>query len=403
MTDLTPADLPSVAQQELELASLAIHADDAWALDSAIAPPIHQSSTFRAGSAEEFVEMATQPRHARYYTRYGNPTLVRAEQVIAQLEGAEAALLTASGMGAITTSVLALVSQGDHIVAQRNHYMGTSKLLTEILPRFGVSATLVDQTEVAAFAAAITPHTRLILVETPANPTMQLTDLAAVAALARGRGILTFADNTFASPVNQRPLAHGIDLVMHSATKYLGGHHDLSAGVVAGAQPLIDQIWDAHLVVGGVLGPIDGWLLLRGLRTLVVRVERQNRTALAVAHFLADHPAIEQVHYPGLPSHPQHALAQCQMHGFGGVLSFAVAGGYAATQRFIAALRLPKQAVSLGGYESLIVHAAAMWVGTLGEVGLSQASIQPNLVRLAVGLEGERDLVADLRRALEET
>jgi methionine-gamma-lyase len=402
MTDLTPTDPSSAVQQELELASRAIHADDGWTLDSAIAPPIHQSSTFRAGSAEEFAEMATQPHHARYYTRYGNPTLARTERVIAELEGAEAALLTASGMGAITTSVLALVSQGDHLVAQRNHYMGTTKLLTEILPRFGVSSTLVDQTDVAAFAAAITPRTRLILVETPANPTMQLTDLAAVAALARTHGILTFADNTFASPINQRPLAHGIDLVMHSATKYLGGHHDLSAGVVAGAQPLIDKIWDAHLVVGGVLGPIDGWLLLRGLRTLVVRVERQNRTALAVAHFLAEHPAIEQVHYPGLSNHPQHVLARRQMNDFGGVLSFAVKGGYAATQRFIAALRLPKQAVSLGGYESLIVHAAAMWVGTLGEAGLHQAGIQPNLVRLAVGLEDERDLVTDLGRALQE-
>lgn len=382
------------------LASLVIHADDELATDSAIAPPIHQTSTFRAGSAADFAAMATQPRHARYYTRYGNPTLERAETIIAQLEGAEAALVTGSGMGAITTTILALVQSGDHIVAQRNHYMGTTKLLTEVLPRFGVTATLVDQTDVAAFAAALRPETKLLLVETPSNPTMQLTDLPAIADLARSRNILTFCDNTFASPYNQRPLAHGIDLVMHSATKYLGGHHDLSAGVVAGSQALLAKIWEAHMVVGAVLGPIDGWLLLRGLRTLAVRVKQQNQTALAIARYLERHPAIEQVYYPGLPSHPQYALAQRQMKGFGGVLSFAVKGGYGATQRFISALKLPTQAVSLGGYESLVVHAAAMWEGTLGEAGLIEAGIQPNLVRFSVGLEDEQDLIADLQQAL---
>ncbi len=389
-------------ENDWSLASLVIHADDEFATDSAIAPPIHQTSTFRAGSAADFAAMATQPRHSRYYTRYGNPTLERAETIIAQLEGAEAALVTGSGMGAITTTILALVQSGDHIVAQRNHYMGTTKLLTEILPRFGMTATLVDQTDVAAFAAALRPETKLLLVETPSNPTMQLTDLQAIADLARPRNILTFCDNTFASPYNQRPLAHGIDLVMHSATKYLGGHHDLSAGVVAGSQALLAKIWEAHMVIGAVLGPIDGWLLLRGLRTLAVRVKQQNQTALAIAQYIERHPAIEQVYYPGLPSHPQYALAQRQMKGFGGVLSFAVKGGYGATQRFISALKLPTQAVSLGGYESLVVHAAAMWEGTLGEAGLMEAGIQPNLVRFSVGLEDEQDLLADLQQALAQ-
>lgn len=400
MQQSDPTHSRSVTIDEWSLASLVIHADDEFATDSAIAPPIHQTSTFRAESAADFAEMATQPRHPRYYTRYGNPTLERVERIIAQLEGAESALVTGSGMGAITTTILALVQSGDHIVAQRNHYMGTTKLLTEILPRFGVTATLVDQTAVAAFAAAVRPETKVILVETPSNPTMQLTDLQAIADLARQRGILTFCDNTFASPYNQRPLTHGIDLVMHSATKYLGGHHDLSAGVVAGSQELLTKIWEAHMVVGAVLGPIDGWLLLRGLRTLAVRVKQQNQTALAIAQCLERHPAIEQVYYPGLPSHPQHALAQRQMKGFGGVLSFAVKGGYAATQRFISALKLPTQAVSLGGYESLVVHAAAMWEGTLGEAGLIEAGIQPNLVRFSVGLEDEQDLLADLQQAL---
>lgn len=400
MQQADPDDQEHTALNDWALASLVIHADDEFAIDSAIAPPIHQTSTFRAGSAAGFAAMAMQPRHARYYTRYGNPTLERVEKIIAELEGAASALVTSSGMGAITTTVLALVQAGDHIVAQRNHYMGTTKLLTEILPRFGVTATLVDQMDIAAFAAALRPETKLILVETPSNPTMQLTDLQAIADLARPRGILTFCDNTFASPYNQRPLAHGIDLVMHSATKYLGGHHDLSAGVVAGSQLLVEQIWNAHMVVGAVLGPIDGWLLLRGLRTFAVRVKQQNQTALAIAQWLERHPAIEQVYYPGLASHPQHALAQRQMRGYGGVLSFGVKGGYAATQRFIAALKLPTQAVSLGGYESLVVHAAAMWEGTLGEAGLVEAGIQPNLVRFAVGLEDEQDLIRDLQRAL---
>jgi methionine-gamma-lyase len=398
----TQIERDALAVNDWSLASLVIHADDEFATDSAIAPPIHQTSTFRAGSAADFAAMATQPRHSRYYTRYGNPTLERAETIIAQLEGAEAALVTGSGMGAITTTILALVQSGDHIVAQRNHYMGTTKLLTEILPRFGVTATLVDQTDVAAFAAALRPETKLLLVETPSNPTMQLTDLQAIADLARPRNILTFCDNTFASPYNQRPLAHGIDLVMHSATKYLGGHHDLSAGVVAGSQALLAKIWEAHMVIGAVLGPIDGWLLLRGLRTLAVRVKQQNQTALTLAQALERHPAIEQVYYPGLPSHPQYALAQRQMKGFGGVLSFAVRGGYGATQRFISALKLPTQAVSLGGYESLVVHAAAMWEGTLGEAGLIEAGIQPNLVRFSVGLEDEQDLLADLQQALAQ-
>jgi cystathionine beta-lyase/cystathionine gamma-synthase len=380
--------------------SLLIHADASLEDDSSIAPPLHQTSTFRAASAEQFAAMATLPRHARYYTRYGNPTLARAEAVLAALEGAEAAMLTASGMGAIATAIIALVGQGDHIVAQRNHYMGTSKLLAETLPRFGVSATLVDQTDPAAFAAALRPNTRLIVLETPSNPTMQLTDLRAVADLARPREILTLADNTFATPINTRPLEHGVDLVVHSATKFLGGHHDLSAGVVLGPGALIERIWDTSIVLGAVLGPFDGWLLLRGLRTLGLRVERHNQNALAIARFLAGHPAIEAVFYPGIEQHPQHALARRQMSGFGGVMSFAVRGGYAATRRFIAGLRLPAQAVSLGGFETLVVHAAAMWEGTLGPEGMVEAGIQPNLVRLSVGLEDERDLIDDLGQAL---
>ena len=384
----------------LDVASIVIHGDDGIEPVTDVAPPLHPTSTFAANDAAEFAAMATDARHPRYYTRYGNPTHQRVEAVLAALEGAEAAMLTASGMGAIATAVLTLVGAGDHVVAQRNHYMGTAKLFDELLPRFGVRTTIVDQTDIAAFEAALEERTRLIVVESPANPTMQLTDLHAVAALAQTRGIVTLADNTFASPLNQRPLDLGIDLVMHSGTKYLGGHHDLVAGVVMGRQEAIDRIWETSLVLGATLGPFESWLLLRGLRTLPLRVRQHNESGLAVAQFLSEHPGIEAVHYPGLPSHPQHDLARCQMTGFGGTLSFQIAGGYKETECFMARLRLVKQAVSLGGFESLAVHAAAMWAGTLTDEQVRAAGVMPNLVRLSVGLEAVSDVIADLDQAL---
>ena len=244
------------------------------------------------------------------------------------------------------------------------------------------------------------PETRLLMVETPANPTLALTDLAAVAALARARGALTVADNTFASPINQRPLSLGIDVVVHSATKYLGGHHDLTAGAIVAGTDLVERIWDSAIVLGSVLGPHDAWLLLRGMRTLGVRVQRCNESALRIARFLQDHPAVEQVHYPGLDSHPQHALARRQMSGFGGVLAVQVAGGYREAERAMSRLRVFTQAVSLGGVESLAAHAAAMWSGTLSDDAMRDAGIAPNLIRLSVGLEDADDLIEDLAQAL---
>jgi len=341
--------------------------------DSAIAPPLHLSATFRAADAGDFASMASQPRHTRYYTRYGNPTLDRAAGLIAGLEGAGAGLMTASGMGAISATVMALVKAGDHVIAQTNHYMGTSRLLGDLLARFGVSVTFVDQTRIEAFEAAIRPQTRLIVVETPVNPTLALTDLAAVAELAHRHGVLTLADNTFASPLNQQPLALGIDLVVHSATKYLGGHHDLTAGAVLGSPELIDRVWECAIVLGAVLSPHDAWLLLRGMRTLSVRVARINSSAMAVATALLGMSGAQAVHYPGLSSHPQHALACRQMRGFGGVMAVQVKGGYRETEQVMKRLQLFAQAVSLGGVESLAVHAAAMWAGTLDDAALVAA------------------------------
>ncbi|MGZ3509688.1 MAG: trans-sulfuration enzyme family protein [Vulcanimicrobiaceae bacterium] len=381
----------------MELDTLLVHPDDET---DAVAPPIYQTSTFRARSAEQFDEMARTPRHERFYTRYGNPTLAQVEGLIAKLEGTEAALVTASGMAAISTAILSSVKAGDHVVAQRNLYSGTTNLLEPWLSRFNVEATFVDQTDPQAFADAIRPNTRAIVVETPSNPLLRITDLSAVATLARERGILTIADNTFATPYNQRPASFGIDVVVHSATKYLNGHSDVISGVIAGSRQRLDAFWETSLVLGAVLGPLDAWLVLRGLRTLAVRMERHNRSALRVAQMLAQHPAIAAVHYPGLPSHPQHEIAKRQMRAFGGIVSFEVAGGFESAERVLSSVRLAQRAASVGGVESLIVHPAAMWSGQLDSDSLAAAGIVPSLIRLSVGLENVDDLIDDLDRAL---
>lgn len=381
--------------------TLLIHADREDSGDAALAPSIHPSVTHAASDADQFAEMATRPRHPRFYTRYGNPTHERVARMIARLEGGEAALMTASGMGAVSAVLLGLLAAGERAVAQTSHYMGTTQLFSELLPRFGVRVELVDQADTAGLVAAVRRGARLVMVETPSNPTMTLTDLRAVAEAARAAGAISVADNTFATPLNQQPLSYGIDVVVHSATKYLGGHHDLIAGVVVSRAALVDRIWQSTIALGSTLGAFDAWLLLRGMRTLSLRVARANDNALAVAQFLEGHPAIEAVHYPGLESHPQHALARSQMRGFGGVLSARLRGDYARTQRFVSRLRLFAQAASLGGVESLAVHAAAMFGGTLDEPQMKAAGIVPNLVRLACGIEATEDLLADLAQALE--
>lgn len=381
--------------------SILLHADDPLHDGTSVTPAIPWSATFTAEDAQTFARMASEPMHERYYTRYGNPLHRRVARIVADLEGGATGLVAASGMGAISTVALGLLAHGDRVVAQRNHYMGTTKLLSELLGRFGVTAEFVDQTDTGAFARALERPAKMVMLESPTNPDCSLTDLAAVATLAHAAGATVVVDNTFATPLNQKPLALGADLVVHSATKYLGGHHDLTAGVVVGDEATIERLWSTQIVLGATLSPMDAWLLLRGLRTLSVRVHRINASALAVARALATHPAVEAVSYPGLASHPQHALALRQMSGFGGVMGLRLRAGYDGTARFVAGLRLAQHAVSLGGVESLIVHAAAMWAGTLDESGMRQAGIEPNLVRLSVGLEHPDDLIADLYRGLE--
>jgi len=341
----------------------------------------------------------TQP--AEYYTRYGNPTHEQVEATLIALEGAEAAMVTASGMGAIFTAALSVLRSGDHVIAQRNLYASATTLFETMLPRWGIECVFVDQTNPQEFADAIRPNTKLIYVESPTNPLMRITDLRAVAELARKHGITTMMDNTFASPINQRPIEFGIDVVLHSATKYLSGHHDVTAGLIIGGRDFVERAWNFLIVGGAVLSPFDAWLLLRGLRTLPMRVERHNQNAHALATCLEAHPRVKRVNYPGLRSHPQHDLACTQMTGFTGILSIELEGGFSDAEAFIQSLNLGAYAASLGGYGTLVVHPAAMWVNALSTDQRRAMDVSETLVRISVGLEDEIDLIADFLQALE--
>lgn len=385
------------------MATALIHAADEANPSTAVSSPIYQSATFGFDDPAEIAAAMVAQAHPQFYGRYATPNTKQVEATVAQLEGGEAALALASGMAAISLSLLGLLQAGDHVVAQRTHYPTTCNLISQKLPTLGIEATLVAQTDVDAFAAAIRPNTRVIYVESPANPTLSLTDLAGVAALARAHDITTVADNTFATPYNQQPLALGIDLVVHSATKYLAGHSDVVAGVVAGRANLIEKLWHNHVMLGGVLHPMEAWLLERGLKTFGLRMAQHNRNAQAVAEFLAGHPAVSEVYYPGLESHSQHALARRQMQGgYGGMVCFDLSGGRAAGYRLLKKVKLIRLAVSLGGVHSLITHPASTVSAVQSDEEIAASGVQPGLVRLSVGLEDAADIIADLDQALAE-
>ncbi|MEM7349158.1 MAG: aminotransferase class I/II-fold pyridoxal phosphate-dependent enzyme [Acidobacteriota bacterium] len=377
-----------------------VHAGSEANETAAITVPIYQSSTFRFDSAEQGAELcaATAPSHL--YTRWGNPTTRALELALADVEGGEAALAFSSGMAAGATAVMPMVASGDHVVAANCLYAGMTELFERVLPPLGVETTFVDPSEDGAFERALRPETKLIYVETPANPTLAITDLEAVARLARERGIFTLADNTWASPWNTRPIELGIDAVIHSATKYLGGHSDLIAGAAVGRQEWVDRVWPYLKIFGGCPSPHDAWLLQRGMKTLGLRVDRQNATAQTVAEFLAAHPQVARVYYPGLPDHPGHEIARRQMHGFGGMLSFEVRGGFDAGRRLLESVRLITHAVSLGGVETLAVHPASTTHAPLTSEERQRADISDGLIRMSIGLEEPADLVADLELGL---
>jgi cystathionine beta-lyase/cystathionine gamma-synthase len=366
--------------------------------EGSLAHPPWATTAFESTTLDEGQRLATSPRPDRFYGRYGNPTVRGFELAVADLEGAEAALAFASGMGAVSSVLLALCSKGDHVVATRQLFSSTILLLDTVCPRFGIDVTLVDGTDSDALAAAVVPgRTILVFVETPSNPVLQLVDLDAVGAI---QGPLRVVDSTFAGPMVQRPLEHGVDLVVHSATKGLAGHNDATLGVVAGAADLLQWIWSYHTIHGAVASPFDAHSALRGIRTLPVRVERQSGTAQRVAEFLEGHPAVERVHYPGLDSHPQRDLAKRQMALGGGLVSFDLAGGWDAGRRFAEAVRLAHLAPSLGGPETLVTHPASTTAANLTREERAALGVGDGLVRLSVGLEHSDDVVADVAGAL---
>lgn len=377
-----------------------VHAGSEANETSALSVPIYQSSTFRFASAEQGADLCAAVAPSHLYTRWGNPTTRALELALADVEGGEAALAFSSGMAAGVTAVMPMVASGDHVVAANCLYAGMTELFERVLPPLGVETTFVDPAEEGAFERALQPATKLIYVETPANPTLAVTDLAAVAALGRARGIFTLADNTWASPWNTRPLELGIDAVVHSATKYLGGHSDLIAGAAIGRRQWIERIWPYLKIFGGCPSPHDAWLLHRGMKTLGLRVERQNATAQAVAEFLDRHPRVRTTYYPGLPGHPGHAVAQRQMRGFGGMLAFEVEGGFDAGRRLLESVRLITHAVSLGGVETLAVHPASTTHAPLTPAERHRADISDGLIRMSIGLEEPADLIADLEAGL---
>lgn len=363
-----------------------------------LATPIFQTSTFEVTDNEEQLRVTPTDQ---FYTRYGNPTNTVAEKRIAELEGVDAALTFASGMGAITTTILALLQSGDHIVAQRDIYGGVTKFFTQWLPKLGIETTFVDTTSYEGHGRAIRPNTKLLYLESPTNPTLRVVDLKAAADLARQHGLISMIDGTFGTPINQHPAEYGIDLIMHSGTKYLSGHTDLICGAVAGPSNLIETIHGTRTTLGNCMDPHASWMLARGLKTLAVRVARQNENALQVATFLEQHAKVRRVHYPFLTSHPQYAIAKQQMSGGGGIVTFEVKGSGEDARRASESMRLFTLAPSLGGVESLVSIPVLTSHAMIEAAHRVQMGVTEQMIRLSVGIEDVNDLIADLDHALE--
>ena len=377
-----------------QFATRVIHAGQTCdAATGAVMPPIVLSTTFEW-------EALGQPRE-HIYTRSSNPTRDALERCVAELESGVRGLAYASGQAA-TAGILDLLDAGSHVIAPFDFYGGTRRLFDQLRRRTsGLDFTFVDMTEPARVAAAVRPTTKLIWIETPTNPLLKITDIAAIVGIARQHGVLTCVDNTFATPCYQRPLELGVDIVMHSATKYLGGHSDVLGGINVVADPALGkQLHQLRSASGGVLGPFDAYLVLRGIKTLALRMERHCTNALAVAQYLEQHPRVARVYYPGLPAHPQHALARRQMGSFGGVVCFEIKGDASSVGGFLNKLQVFTVAESLGAVESLAGQPATMSHSSVPPDERKKMGIADNLVRLSVGIEGIQDLLADLDQAL---
>lgn len=381
-------------------ATLAIHAgEEKFHLNAPVGTTISRTANFTFANTEELKLWAEGKSSAYIYTRYGNPTLAVAEAKIAALEGAEAAIVTASGMAAISSALLSVLKAGDEVIATRALYGGSYRLMRDVFPRMGIVVRHVE-TDLAGIERMVNPRTKALYVETPTNPTLRLVDLERAVSFAKEWGILSLIDNTFASPVLQKPIGMGFNLVMHSATKYLAGHSDVIAGVVAGSKLLIENVRQMIIYLGGSMDPEAAFLLIRGMKTLEVRVQRQCKTAMAVAQYLEKHPKVSRVHYPGLPAHPDHKLAKRQMKGFGAMMAFDLKGGLPAARRFCDRTRLFLLAASLGGVESLVVLPIYSSHYRMSLAELRAAGVEPGTVRVSIGLEDAGDLIEDLRQAL---
>jgi len=398
-----PLDGPLLPRHQLGPSSRAVHAGEPRTKDSnAIATPIIQSATYTFANTQEIADHFEGRIERQEYGRYGNPTQRVAALKLAALEGAEDGLLFASGMAAITTTLFAMLSKGAHVVVTDDAYRRTRQFLHQVLRRYGVEVSTVPAGDYDRMEEAVRQTTRLIFSESPTNPYNRVLDLERVADIGRRHRVKTVIDSTFATPVNQRPIEFGIDLVIHSGTKYLGGHNDLLAGVVLGSADLVAAIREFHGITGAIVDPFAAYLLIRGIKTLALRVARQNDNAQKLAEFLAGHPRVARVHYPGLRTHPEHALATRQMRGFGGVVSFEVRGDLTTASRVVDACRIPRIAPSLGGVESLIEQPALMSFYELTTEERRQVGIKDTLLRYAVGIEDADDLVADLAQALDQ-
>src|SRR5580704_1907566 len=381
-------------------ATLAVHSGELkHGRNAPVTTPVVRSANFTFASTAEMKRWAEGKSKAFIYTRYGNPTLAVAEAKIASLENGEAALVMATGSAAISSALLSVLRAGDELIATRQLYGGSYRLLRDILPRMGIRTHLVEA-NLEGLDRLVNPNTRAIYIETPTNPTLGLVDLKKVVALARKHKLVSIIDNTFATPILQKPLNIGFDLVVHSATKYLAGHSDIVAGAVAGNRERIGEVRHMMISLGGSMDPDPAYLLIRGLKTLEIRVRRQCQSALAVARFLERHPKIARVHYPGLTSHPDHRLAKRQMAGFGGMLAFDMKGGLSAARRFCDQSRIFLLAASLGGVESLIVLPIYTSHYRMSTSELAAAGVSPGTVRMSIGLEDAGDLIADLKESL---
>ncbi len=381
-----------------------VHAgDDHAAHYGALSVPIYPASVFAFSDAEDGAAIHNEEKEGYYYGRLGNPTQRAFEAVMVDLENGESALAFASGMAAISAAIFTLVKTGEHIVAPQSMYATTTNFLHHVKERFGIDTTFVDATNAENYRAAIKPNTKLFWIETPTNPLVLITDIEAVTSIARNHSIATVADNTFATPFNQRPLDLGVDAIIHSATKYLGGHSDLTAGVLVGSREVVEAARQgANKFYGGNIAPQVAWLVIRGIKTLALRMEKHNSNAFAIANMLGDHPKVKAVYYPGFESHPNHEIARLQMPGgYGGMIGLDL-GTIEAGKTFANSVRLCTLATSLGGVETILQHSASMTHAPIPREDRLKAGITDGLIRLSVGVEDVNDLIADLTQALDK-